>query len=243
METVKVNIYRFDELSEEAKEHALEKWNEHDQYNWLEEAKDTIKAFEQEFGVELKSWGFTPYDYNFHLYTGKIDDDVLALKGNRARAWFWNKVGHLLLKPRTEYWTRHEGKLIRAVSVNSIKRKSKCFFDRCYDGTCPWTGVFCDNNMLDPIAYFCFGTRWDDKLEKRVQDYDCRTLAKDDRNTVESILNDCCDSFFKALQDDYAYQESMENFAETCENNNYRFTEDGEMWSGELEAKEERIAS
>ena len=235
MKQVKVNVYKFDELSKNAKEHALENWREHDEYNWLEEVRDTIKAFEKEFGVLVLGWSFTTYSYDFHLDTGSVDDDVLALKGNRARAWFWNKVGHLLLEPRTKYWTHINGKLTEAVAADSIKRKSKCFFNRCYDGTCPWTGVCFDNDMLDPIAYFCFGVRWDNKLNKRVQDYGARTIASDNEHSVESILHDCCNNFFKVLEEDYADQESMERFAETCESNNYLFTKDGEMWTGFLE--------
>ena len=239
MEQVKVNVYSFDELSDEAKQHALEKWNEkNDTYNWEAEARDTIDAFEAEFNVDVTNCYFSPGNYDFHLYTGRIDDDVLALKGNRARAWFWNKVGHLLLKPRLDYWTHLNGNLYKAVAVDSRKYKSKVFFERCYDGTCPWTGVCFDNDMLDPIGYFCFGTRWEDKLKKRVQDYDSRKIAIDDRNTVESILDDCCHSFFRALKEDWADQQSMEHFEETCESNGYRFTEDGEMWSGALEARE-----
>ena len=236
METVKVHIYRFDELSGTAQQHALDKWNEGADYNWIGEARDTVKAFEEEFHVELRSWGFNRWDYRYDLRTGKIDDDVLALKGNRARAWFWKKCGHLLLTPRKTYFTHHQGKLIKAISTDSRVYKSKVFFDRCYDGTCPWTGVFCDNVMLDPIAYFCFGVRWDENLKKRVPIR--MSKREDDSNTVESILNECCDSFLKTLMEDYRDQGKIEHFAETCEANNFRFTEDGEMWSGNYEAKE-----
>lgn len=238
MEQAKVNIYRFDELSDEAKQHALEKWNENDTYNWDAEARGAIEAFEELFNVEVKKWNFNTYDHSFYLHTGAIDDDVLALKGNRARAWFWNKAGHLLLEPTVDYWTHLDGKLYKAVDTDGRKYRSKVFFTRCYDGTCPFTGTFVDNPLLDPIAYFCFGTKWDGKLKKRVQEYDCRKIALDNRNTVESILHDCCESFFQALEEDWADQRSMEHFAETCEANKYRFTKDGEMWSGALETKE-----
>lgn len=233
METVKVNIYSFDELSDEAKERAHSDWQRDDTYNWDSEVRDTLKKFEESFGVRVRNWEFSPHSYSFHCDTGAIDDAVLALKGNRARAWFWNHAEDLLLSPCVKYYTYVDEKPIEAIGKDSVKYRSKIFKDRVYDGTCPLTGWCLDCDILDPIAYFCFGVRWDDKLKKRVSDR--RTIAIDNCNTVKSILNDCCHSFFRALRRDWEYQDSMESFEEICEANGYRFTKDGDMWSGALE--------
>ena len=105
--------------------------------------------------------------------------------------------------------------------------RSKVFFDRVYDGTCPFTGVCFDCSALDPVAYFCFGVRWDEKLQKRVPVRP--TKLEDDRNTVESVLRSCVDSLLLAAQKDWEYQCSMEAFEEACRDNDYTFTEDGRM--------------
>lgn len=231
MRKTSVEVFTFDELSDEAKERAHRDWNSKGMpYSWAEEARKTIKAFEKEFGVKIRNWEYSSYSYNFHLDTGSIDDDVLALKGNRARAWFWNNHGDVLLEPRTRYFTRDkDGRRIEAVGLDSIEYHSKVSFTRVYDGTCPWTGYYLDNDALDPIAYFCFGVVWDEKEKKRVQSK-ARTLAKDNENTVESLLRDSVDALFRSLKEDCEYQESMEAFEETCAANGYEFTEDGEMW-------------
>ena len=233
MREATVKVLSFDELSDEAKERAHQDWlGKGLPHNWAREARKTIEAFENEFGVKVEDWWYDSSGYSFNLDTGNIDDDVLALKGNRARAWFWNHHGGCLLSPNVRYFTHVDGKRVEAIGVDNIKYRSNVNFDRVYDGTCPWTGVCFDCNALDPIAYFCFGVEWDDKEKKRVQAMSSRKLAIDNRNTVESLLNDALHSLFKALEEDCEYQDSIEAFKETCEANNYEFTEDGEMWSG-----------
>ena len=231
MRKAKVDVFAFDELSEEARERAHRDWvSEGMPYCWDAEARDTIKAFEREFGVKIREWEYSSCGYDFHLDTGSIDDAVLALKGNRARAWFWNNHGSVLLEPRVRYFTHdREGRRIEAVAVDSVKYRSKIAFTRVYDGTCPWTGYCLDNDALDPIAYFCFGVEWDEKGKRRVQSK-ARTLRQDDANTVESLLRDSVDALFRSLKEDCAYQESMEAFKDACEANLYEFTEDGKIW-------------
>lgn len=230
MRKANVNVFAFDELSEEAKERAHRDWvSEGRPYCWAAEARQTIEAFEKEFGVEVWNWQYSSCGYDFRLDTGSIDDEVLALKGNRARAWLWNNHGHVLLKPRVRYFTHdRDGRRIEAVSADSVEYRSKIDFDRVYDGTCPWTGYCMDCSALDPIAHFCFGVEWDEKEKKRVPS--SRRIAVDDSNTVESLLRDGLRSLFQALKEDCEYQESMEAFKDACEANEYEFTEDGEMW-------------
>lgn len=241
MKEVKVRVYSLDELSEEARERAHEDWASNCDYPWYKEARDTIKAFEKEFGVSLGNWSYDSWNFHYSLGTGSIDDNVLALKGNRARAWFWNNHGHLLMEPECHFWTHDkDGKLFRAVAPDSRKFTSKVFYSRVYDGTCPFTGYYLDCDALDPMAYFCFGVEWDDKLQKRVQTKD-RSISADNCNTVESILDDCAYSLFSALRDDVRHCGSMDYFKEMCEANDWVFTEDGEMWNGKYEVKGDGI--
>lgn len=215
MKTVQLVLYSIDELSDEAKETALFEWNKGTTYNWDGEVHDTIKEFEMEFGVEVKDWSYSPNDHDFRLDLGGIEADVLSLKGNRARAWFWNNHGDVLLSARKTRYSK------------ARSHASKVFFDRVYNGTCPFTGVCCDCDALDPLACFCFGVRWDEGLNKRVPIRP--TKREDDRNTVESVLRDCIDSLLLAAQKDWEYQCSMEAFEEACKANDYTFTEDGRM--------------
>ena len=104
------------------------------------------------------------------------------------------------------------------------------FFDRTYDGTCPLTGVSFDNDALDPLAYFCFGVKWDDTAKKRVMvpHAERRSWAT---VTVEEVIRDCVDSLLSAAQADALEQESEDFFAELCDANGWEFRVDGERYT------------
>ena len=219
MRTAKVKIYSFEELSDEAKKRAHANWlNEGHEHFWAGEARETIRAFESEFGVAIRNWHYDSSGYGYDIDFGDISDEVLDLSGNRARAWIWNNHGDILLEPSVIYLR------------DSVRRRSKVFFNRVYDGTCPFTGVCFDCDALDPIAYFAFGVEWSEKEKRRVAS--SRRLAADDATTIRDLIDACVDSLFKSLRKDCEAQETIEYFAEHCAANNYEFDEDGELWTG-----------
>ena len=56
MEVIEVEIYTFEELSDEAKERARDWWRKDLDYPWFSESIDSIRAFANHFGVTLKDW-------------------------------------------------------------------------------------------------------------------------------------------------------------------------------------------
>ena len=233
MKKVEITLYEYDELSDKAKERARLDYAEHFDYGWDADVRKTIEAYEREFGVKVRTWRYGPYDHSFDMRTDGIDDEVLALRGNRARAWFWNNHGAVLLEPRKTWWYRdkatgkwREGLLCGSGEPNPVRR-SKVFFERVYDGTCPWTGMCFDNDALDPIAYFCFGVRWDPGLQRRVPS--ARTLAEDSRSTVGDLLRAGMDALLESASSDWAYQVGEDGFREACAANGWTFEENGEM--------------
>lgn len=218
MRTATTTIYKINELSNAARDRAYNAWLEHTaEHFWLADAKATIKAFEERFGIEIRDWEYSTYDYSFDLDLSGLES-VLHLSGNRARSWLWNNHGDILLTGR--YRTKFHG---------TKRAYSKFWFDRVYDGTCPLTGVCFDCDALDPLAYFAFGVKWDAEQKKRVPGN--RDLAIDNATTIESLIRASVDSLFKALRDDCAYEQSMEYFTEMCDTNEWEFTADGRLWT------------
>lgn len=63
METVQINVFTFDELSEEAKETARQWWRlDCEPLAWSDESLGSIKDFCEHFGVILKDWSVGPYE-------------------------------------------------------------------------------------------------------------------------------------------------------------------------------------
>ena len=217
MKEITIRLFDYDELSDEAKKKAHEDWlSQGHEHFWGGEVRDTLKKLEEEFGIEVTRWSYDSCSYDCGtIRFENWNDDQLALTGERARAFLWNNFGHLLLTGR--YYSKFHG---------TKHAHSKFWFDRVYDGTCPLTGVCFDNDALDPLAYFCFGVKWDEKAGKRVM------VPHDERwrwrsTTVEEIIRACVDSLFKSAQQDCEYQDSEEHFAEMCEANDWTFEEDG----------------
>ena len=93
METITLNLYSIDELSDDARKRAIE-----DQRNrmydwetpWLHEYHDSSNAFCSVFSVELDRVG----DYR----RSTMDENVLNLSGNRLRTYIVNNYSAILDK-------------------------------------------------------------------------------------------------------------------------------------------------
>ena len=218
--TKEYKVYSFDELSEDAKEKAHAEHLCGSVWFWADEAEHTMKDVEKLFHIKLRNWNIDTYrpeypDVHFCDYFWE-QEERKELSGNRARAFLWNNFGHVLLSPRIRY----------GFDIKN-KRKSRVFFDRVYDGTCPLTGMCFDCDALDPLACFCFGVEWDENAKKRVRS--SRLLKSEKYVTVEGIIRDCVHSMFKAFIDDVKYHESRECFEEDCKANEWTFLENGTM--------------
>jgi hypothetical protein len=61
MRTDIIEIYKFDELSDTAKEKARDWYRLNSEFHWSYESKESITAFCDHFGISLKSWEVSPY--------------------------------------------------------------------------------------------------------------------------------------------------------------------------------------
>jgi hypothetical protein len=58
-------VYKFEELSESAKERARDWWRNGMEFAWNDESRESIHAFCAQFGIRLKDWRVGPYE-SFH---------------------------------------------------------------------------------------------------------------------------------------------------------------------------------
>ncbi len=235
MKEITIRLYDYDELSPEAKKVALEEWQSGDvEHFWGGEVCDTLEKLEEELGIEVSRWSYSPYEHDSGIIRFiRYNDDQLALAGRRAQAFLWNNFAHLIMQPRMKWYSKSQdgrvdlsGCLRFDGDWTNTYRKSKVFFGRTYDGTCPLTGVSFDNDALDPLGYFCFGVEWDEKAKKRVP-IPQPGRAKWAATTVEDVIRDCVDSLFRAARDDWADQFTEEFFAEHASANGFTFDESG----------------
>ena len=70
MEIVEVCVYKFEELSDSAKDNARSWFRDGNDYPWWGDSLKSIRSFCNEFGVEIKDYSVSPCNYSF------MDTDV-----------------------------------------------------------------------------------------------------------------------------------------------------------------------
>lgn len=136
MRTEKIELFKFEELSEEAKEHAIEKYREENwRYGiaWQEEIFDSLKTLLKTANIPLR-------DYELNLERSwikiDIDDAVGELHGKRAMAWLEN---NLLSKLRVPFVGKKRWE------------RSKYGYRAGFIPDCPFTGYCADDDYLDSL--------------------------------------------------------------------------------------------
>ena len=139
MRIVEVKVYEFNELSEKAKERAVEK------YNYLEPDVSIwkiIKEFETHFGLKVESRDLERY---FKIRFDNDDyDDISTLNGERLYRYIQNNFHDTLYK-RKEYG------IVKDYRYTGKKRVSRILYEKT---ECPFTGLWLDESLLEPVREF-----------------------------------------------------------------------------------------
>jgi hypothetical protein len=206
MKTIEIKIYSFNELTEEAKQTALNEYREntHDDfysYEVTESVKKVIELFNLKTG-----------NYYSDIRTGHIDECILQLAGARLYKYLINNYFTDLFKP--EY----------IKTIDGYKKWQKLYFckyftgmngDRTHiyskwkkwDNSCTLTGVCYDNDILDPIYEF---------LKKPTE-----------KTTFQDLMEEIGWNIAKTYDNVEKWVNSEEYITETIEDNEYDFHEDG----------------
>lgn len=209
MRTEVINVYQFDELSEQAKQKAIEKEGKYLETSYIyDDARNSVNEFIRRVNVPIK----TSRNSFLDVYLGEIDDMLLILTGNRLRTYLINNMD-FLYKPK--YIKSFDGHKTHKMIINKTAQGtgkkycaaySKINFDTC----CNLTGVCYDDSILEPIYEF---------INK-----------PNNTENLEDIINECFDNLKKDIESEIEYLQSKEGIIETIKANEYEFTEDGERF-------------
>lgn len=132
MTTIITNIYSYNELSDDAKETAIQSLMDQAQNDpyILDHTSDqcmvSLRAIADDFGVKLTDWSIGAHNYHNYVKTSSV------LRGNRAK----KAVAEVLIRngyPRRNTFAEMED-------------------PSCFPGRCPWTGVCFDESLIEEIA-------------------------------------------------------------------------------------------
>jgi len=206
--TIRTKVYKFDELSEDAKQTAIDYYrnNSVDTSFIYDDAHNTVKEFHNIFDTKEgnRSW----LDVN----TDGIEDNVLELTGLRLQKYIWNNYKTKLYKGKYfSLWSKTEKSYKHYKEGYPVlkSRHSKVILDNC----CVLTGICYDNSLLQPM--YDFLERYNDK-----KDYYSYM-------TFETLINDCFESLQKDIENEESAQYEDENIIDNILANEYEFTADG----------------
>ncbi len=205
MRTIRIKAYKFDELSDQAKEKAISNYRNSEHYDgdYYDEVTESVKAVTELFN--LKS-GNRYSD----LRTGHIDDNILELSGVRLYKFILNNYGTQLFTPKyIKSIPRevHYKAFICEVHTYQDRKSTFLYSKWKRSADCPLTGVCYDMDILEPVYTF---------------------LTRPDKNTTfQDLINDIEHAMIKTYDDTEQWINSDEFISDTLENNDYEFTKEG----------------
>lgn len=213
MKTIEIKLYKFSELSEEAKQNAIENYRNEgiDNQFMYDEAHETVKAFENIFPSNSRGQN------SWLDATVNLDDNILELKGERLRKYILNNFGSTLYKPKyigsisTNEYVQHKRIKSQKEANKNGKRFNGYYSAINIDNCCVLTGVCYDDDMLDAIYKF---------LERK--DFEGYNL--------EELILEGYDCLKKSLENEEEFRGSDECIEEDLEANDYDFTEEGNIY-------------
>lgn len=222
MKTIEINLYSYNELSEDAKDKIRDKWR-YDGYGVMDGYNDDWEGTLDKFcdlcnikakNCEVDNWHhYFSIDYGCNsVYEVQLDEDtwdniyIEDLSGKLLFRYISNNIIPYLIKGKY-HSVGHTDENGKFTYKSRRSRVVKTFDD------CPLTGVVCD--IIEPLMKYY--RNW----AKYPDDY-----------TYADLMNECLESFFKAWSAEWEYRLSDEAVDEDIEANwdDEMFLESGERY-------------
>ena len=130
MRTIKIDVYTFDELSEEAKKTAIDNFNYDAEYFWGNDALKTIEIALAHFGASLSDYSIDWLNAAHSHFSIDMNEEIGELRYIALKK-------HIYKSGMLQYYCKYDKKL-----KNTL------------DGNCPFTGYCADEDFLDEIREF-----------------------------------------------------------------------------------------
>lgn len=143
MQTITIKLYKLEELSNKAQDHAHSEWLQGFDNPWASENEDTLEAFAELFPVKIKSWSYGSTSGGDNVSFDMTCDDAIAeMSSLRLAKYIWNNYGDKLFKP----------KFIYGGTVSAEMKSYRSKVQR--EASCVLTGYCMDETILEPIYDF-----------------------------------------------------------------------------------------
>lgn len=204
MRTIETKVYRYDELSEQAKENARNSLRDMLSENMIDaeayDYRNALKKIEEIFGIKVRDWsvnGYSPTYFRFDFVN--LDEDIENEPKFLLR--YLNRYILPCIDCRKTYYAKNHYE-------NHKKRKSRIIsypkYDFCITGA--WTDIAVDNALNNIKESIMQG------------------------KSAREFVSDMLDNFFKQWNKDCEYAYSDEFVEDDIMNNGYEFLENGKPY-------------
>ena len=162
MRTIEKTVYKYEELSEKAKEKARNRFYEYWSYPWSRENEEALEHLTCVFGLDVHDWS---YDESSANVSYSLRREFPGHTGIRLYNWIMHNL----------YWEIYSPKYLKTIAGKA--RYSKIAMQRA----CP-TGYYISEAMLDPLHRFLKAPNDTDTMESLVGeciDAWCSCVKKD----------------------------------------------------------------
>lgn len=195
--------YKFDELSEAAKQRAIDNCRE-TEFFAVDEYFATIKKGLELFGLKLTNWQIDFDSVNrssWSINFDRLEESNLEMKGQRLRTWLINNLWSAFFERK--HWGPY------AKNEKTDKWRYAYYSKIQYiQSSCPFTGCGTDEDFLDIFRDF---------------------LKKPTGLNLQDLIEQAVHNTFKAACDEWEAIQTDEYTLETIEANDYEFDEHGNL--------------
>lgn len=201
------NVYEFEELSSDAKEHALDKYRE-----WMTDDPYWYTCIEEDWKDKLSDLGIEKPEISFSGFYSQGDGAVFECKGID---------------------------LIKLMNNLGLQDKYRYVYDRVLDDVLAVSvGIHRTSTYHDHENTALFDLSFEQLNDDEFESYEeCEetegmiiSMLSQLRIELEQWRIDTCKEIYQALEDEYTLLQSDDVLKETFIENEYEFTEDGEMF-------------
>lgn len=207
MREITIQVYKFEELSEEAKNKARNWWRESGDDDWSD-YETSLKAISEHMDARY-DYAVSAYGYSHVDIKVNLDSDVEELSGVRALTWVWNNWISPTLKGK------YYGKFVPCEKSeehpNGMEHK-KYYSKATQKFDCNFTGMAMDMNFWEAWEYA--------KNEVRAGNF------FDVMDFVKELESRFCKEWVQEME----YRNSDEYIDEEICCNEYEFYEDGSVY-------------
>lgn len=145
-ESITTRIYKFDELTDEAKKKFTDEQRDFEAEFWTREMFDCLKSAMEEMNINVDDYEIDIHGSSYIVLTAD-DYDAEDLVGARAYKWIVNNCFNGVDKKKT-YWQKN-------VDIKNCKSRTSNLEARDWMDNCPFSSVSYDYAVKDAWNYWC----------------------------------------------------------------------------------------